>query len=191
MIKSIFNFLIIFSALVIFSCTKTEKQIHISNNKNIEKAFFSYDEIEYYHNKRYNKLSGIGDFYDEFQKNRKDSTEFKLLIGGTPENLKDSTFVKQLSNAGFEKINLSIENQEQLKKIFVEKDREPEEKAALKPMFNDILIFRKNGKITGFSKLSFEYLQSRVIGTNANTDHFPTDAEYKEIEKILYKTLEN
>lgn len=190
MIKFIFNFLIIFSTLIIFSCTKTEKQINISNNKNIEKAFFDYDEIEYYHNKRYNKLSGVGDFYDEFQKKRKDSTEFKLLIGGTPENLKDSTFVKRLSNAGFEKINLSIDKQEQLKRIFVEKNREPEEKAAIKPMFNDILIFRKKGKITGFSKLSFEYLQSRVIGTNSNTDYFPTNAEHKEIEKILYKTLE-
>lgn len=190
--NTVYKFSVFSFILIIFSCNKAKKQVDTSNNKNIEQAFFDYNEIEYYHNNRNNKLFGVGDFYDEFQKNTKDSTEFNLLIGGTPKNLKDSSFVKNLKKAGFEKIYLPAEKQKQLKKIFVEKDRKPEDKVALKPMFNDILIFRNNGKITGFSKLSFEYLQSRVIGTDSNTDYFPTDAEHKEIENILYKqSLEN
>lgn len=180
-----FSFLIII--LIIFGCSKTEKQIIISNSKNIEKAFFEYDEVEYYHNNTDNSLLGMNKYYEEFEKNSKDTLEFKILIGNTPESLGDSSFVQKLTKNGFEKINLSKEKQDRLKRIFVEKDRKPEIKAGLKPIFNDILVFRKNGKITGFSKLSFEDLQSRVIGTNSNTFYFPTDIENREIEKILYK----
>ena len=72
-------------------------------------------------------------------------------------------------------------------KIFVDKNRKPEPKDAMKPIFTDILIFKKNKKIVGFSTLSIKNLQSRIIGSESNSDYFPTNSEHQQLEKILSK----
>ena len=166
-----------------FSCKK-ENPKAIEQNLN---AFFDYNEIDYYHNDIDNSLEGSLEYLKNMGKTKIDTLKFRVLIGEIPESKTDTAFVNKLNEIGYKKINLSEEKQNALKKYFVNKTRKSEPKDALKPMFNDILIFRNNGKIVGFSKMSFEYLQSRVIGSKFNTDHFPTNIEHEEIRKILYE----
>ncbi len=175
--------------LTILSCKKNnvEKTVQKISPERIVKPFFDYDEIEYFHNDVNNSLEGASEIYRKLENRKIDSLEFKILIGNIPENSTDTTFVKKLNQIGYNKINLSKEKQNELRQIFVEKSRNSEPKDALKPIFNDVLIFRKQNKIVGFSKLSFKYLQSRIIGSKLNSDYFPTNAEHKQIEKILYE----
>jgi len=181
--------LILIFLLGILSCKENksvQKNIEKSDTENFAKPYFEYNEIEYFHGKIDNSLEGLSKIYDKLDQKKIDSLEFKVLIGRVPENVADSGFVKKLNQIGFHKIPLSEIKQSELRKIFVEKNRVSEPKDALKPIFNDILIFKKNGRIVGYSKLSIKYLQSRIIGSKLSSEYFPTNSEHKEIEKILY-----
>ncbi|MBW8362021.1 MAG: hypothetical protein K0M56_07540 [Kaistella sp.] len=178
-------FLVFF--LMVLNCKKnsSEKPIQkITVEQNIQ-PFFDYDKIEYYHSNIDNSLNGLNEIYDKLEENQIDSLQFKVLIGNVPENNIDSGSVNKLNQIGFRKIPLSDKKQNELKVIFVAKNRKSEPKDGLKPIFTDILVFKKQNKIVGFSKLSFKYLQSIIIGSKLNSGYFPTNAEHQKIEKIL------
>ena len=181
--------LIVILFLGILSCKK-ENATKISGkteSTTVNKPYFNYDEIEFFHNDVNNDLNGLSEIYDKLEEKKIDSLEFKVLVGGVPESVADSAFVNKLNQIGFYKIPLSEYKQNELREIFVEKNRNAEPKDALKTVFKDVLIFRKNKKIVGFSKLSFKYFQSRIIGSEFNSDYFPTNFEHKKIEKILFE----
>lgn len=181
--------LIVVLLLGILSCKKenAKEKSGKTESATINKPYFNYDEIEFFHNDANNDLNGLSEIYDKLEEKKIDSLEFKVLVGSVPESIADSAFIEKLNQIGFHEIPLSEKKQNELRKIFVEKHRNAEPKDALKPIFNDVFIFKKNKKIVGFSTMSFKYLQSRIIGSEFNSDYFPTNSEHKKIEKILFE----
>jgi len=175
--------------LIIFGCNKTIENRDNENStasKGNAQPFFIYDNIDYYHKIFELNQSGTESYYNENVTTELDSLKFNVTVGRIPQRLSDTTFIKDLDKIGYTKIHIPVEKREELGIIFTKKNRPSEPKDAVKPIFYDILTFRKNNKIVGISKLSIKNLQTRVIGSKYNTDYFPTNAEHKKIEKILY-----
>ena len=55
------------------------------------------------------------------------------------------------------------------------------------PNYKDILILRRNKKIIGMAKISFECLKHQMIGERYNDSNFGKSGEFKELQKILHQ----
>lgn len=86
-------------------------------------------------------------------------------------------FKKKINSTKFEALN----------KIFIEKPYEEGSARACIPVFRDILIFKKNDKITGMMKICFNCHQYRILGTKANTDNFGSYGDYLLLWDIIIK----
>lgn len=109
-----------------------------------------------------------------------------VLTSYTPESLKDSVFVAQLEDIGYNKKVLPDSINESLNKIFSERAYDEDYAApACMPYFRDVYVFRKNNKITGVAKICYGCGFSYFTGTDAVTQNFGRHNELKHLEKIV------
>ena len=73
-----------------------------------------------------------------------------------------------------------------LNNLFREKEIEDVSVTSCEPIYNDILLFKKNSKVTGIVKICFNCWQYEIIGTIANTETFGQGKDNMELKKILY-----
>lgn len=150
------------------------------------KKFFDYNEIDYYQIET--KEDEITELDQNQGKSKIDKLKYDLVIGETPESINDLDFLNYMDKVGYLKKKINPSNFENINKIFVEKPEEEMVVAACVPVFRDILVFKKNGKITGIAKICFSCHQYRMIGTNANTENFGSNNDYSQLGNILDKT---
>lgn len=147
------------------------------------KYFFDYDHVDYYYaDYGPEKLS---ESYDKRENSLLDSIQFKVITGSTPENIQDTFFIGKLEKLGYKKTVLDAGKVTELRKYFVEKKVKKISRDACKPVFRDILIFKKRDNITGIAKICFDCNQQRIRGTQLNTDNFGGDGDFESLQKLL------
>ncbi|KMQ62072.1 hypothetical protein ACM40_07100 [Chryseobacterium sp. BLS98] len=177
--------------LLLINC-KDQKQ-NITADPKIEQSvmseikygenFFDYNEIDYYQIET--KEGGITELDQNQGKSKIDKLKYDLVIGETPESINDLDFLNYMNKIGYLKKKINPSKFGNINKIFVEKPEEEMMVAACIPVFRDILVFKKSGKVTGIAKICFDCHQYRMIGTDANTENFGSDNDYSQLGNIL------
>lgn len=152
----------------------------VSCNK--EPFFSNFDTIEHY---QLNKNS-----YSHFQNQlieKKDSTFIKIIQNDEfPLNIKDTTFITILDSDKFIKQNFSKEEIQTFKTLFNNKTFTQVYTTACEPLYRDILILKKQNKITGIVKICFECKMNYIVG-NQNFNNVG-GIEDVELEKFFKKS---
>ncbi len=146
------------------------------------KYYYDFDEVLYYKTaKDFDDLVAI----DKKEiKTLKDSITSKLMTD-FDEAVSYDVAAVYLDSIGFEKKVLPPSKHAALREIFREKISNISETTVCEPIYRDIYVFKKNGKLAGIAKLCYSCGQSRFIGTNANTENFGMDGEFGTLEKIV------
>ena len=190
------NILLISIGLLLIGCNKNEVKpkkgesqkveivdpveafdAHLTINEN-KIPFYYFDQIEYYKS----HLS----FEEQKHLRRNDTIGFKVLMKRYPEKLIDHTFFKKLSQ------NYTLENIEpklndSISGIYSEKYSGEGLFPACDPFYRDILIFKKENKIVGISKICFECGLHWTIGSKRNVLLFGQKGDFEKLEKMLSK----
>lgn len=168
--------------------TETNQKTNINNEISKIKygnKFFHYDEIDYYHIEK--EEGEIKDLIEAQDKSKIDRLKFEVIVDETPDNLQDKDFLNHMDEIGYSKKKIDSTKFEALNKIFIEKPYEDGTARACIPIYRDILIFKKNDKITGMMKICFNCHQYRILGTKANTDNFGSYGGYLLLWDIISK----
>ena len=174
---------IVLLLLIILSCKSTE-----------ESAFFDFDSVKYYSlNKNKEK-----ELIENNRKGIKDSILNNILYSEFPDKLDNGVFYKTINFNGFSKFEISQKDVEYLRNdVFVKKVslKMFESVKACAPEYRDILIFKKNNKISGLAKICISCGQFYFISSKKEiqTKDFGTEQEYESLAKLFntYKKIQN
>ncbi|SFN09558.1 hypothetical protein SAMN05421738_106182 [Algoriella xinjiangensis] len=189
--------ILIFLLIFIFVVNCKQKRIETENpqiseaNNSIKntkidygKNFFDFDEVDYY---------SIVINEDDATKlldnhiSKLDEKRYNLIMNPQfPGLLSEIKLIGNFQELGFKKSTIRPDKFSKLNKIFIEKSEQDGISAACIPIFRDILIFKKENKITGFTKICFDCHQYHIIGTNADTKNFGEGQDYEKLGEILY-----
>lgn len=174
-------------------CCKSEiknpnniKENIVQKNKETEKGniFFDYDEIDFY-NINFEEGRAI-ELIENREKSNIGKLKYEIILGETPENIKDTAFLKHIKEVGFIHTKIETDKFKSINKIFIEKYISDDYAFACAPVYRDILIFKKKGEIIGIAKICFSCQQNIIIGTKANTINFGHNGDYGKLRRILY-----
>lgn len=152
------------------------------NNKN---QYFQFDTIEYYH------INVTNGYIDTSMKEEHPTVNQQILLSllfynNYPANIREANKL-DLTNAGYAKQSLTAEELSLLKGIFSKHDAKHMGAPACAAVYNDILVFKSKGNVTGFAKICFTCHQHYILGSKYNTNNFGQSGEYEELEHILLK----
>lgn len=188
-----FLFLLI-ATTVLISCNKKDAngEIDPEHPELLDKPipFFDFNSVIYYHLDITKKeLETI------VKKKRIERTDDNRLLVDMlygrefPESLNDTTYISNLEKVYPIKINVPDKNNERIRNIFSEKYKGNFSVTACGQEFRDIILFSKNGKITGIARICFGCGQSRILGTTQNTDGFTRGDDWNTLQKLLKEML--
>lgn len=158
----------------------------ISCKSKEEKMFFDFDRVEYY---SLNK-SQEEEMDKSHSKGIDNTIEDKIFYDDYPEKLSDVIFYKAINSGGFSKFELSQKDTAYLRNdIFIEKSSSKmfEYVKACAPEYRDVLVFKKNNKISGIVKICLSCGQFYLISSKKeiNTEDFGTEKEYESLAKLF------
>ena len=145
--------------------------------------FFDYDQIDYYHN-------NFKDGPEAFErlnnyKTEIDSIKWLVLVGDTPADISDTSFIDQLEKIDFTKKSIDKSAFSKIDEIFREKKVDILEAHACVHIYRDVLAFKKHDKIIGIAKICFSCGDHIIRGTTLNTNSFGQEGDYANLEKLL------
>ncbi len=147
------------------------------------KPFFLFDAIDYYVSD-YDEAK-IGELYDNQSRSKTDSFKMGILIGDIPDSSTDGAFIAMLEQVGYRKEVMASAKFKEIDGIFMEKQTSENLATACIPVYRDILVFKKEGKVTGVAKICFSCGAYQIKGTTAHTANFGQDGDYGKLERIL------
>ncbi|MGB3453280.1 MAG: hypothetical protein WBA59_05600 [Moheibacter sp.] len=153
------------------SCISTLKY---NENKN----FFEFDEVLHY---------STDD--NSVQANKKMEAFKDLYYGNFPRSLNQDisfSFESDLIKFGYVENIIPSNKNNQINKIFSERRLKNGRTIMCLPKYRDILIFKKDRKITAIVKVCFECEKCQIIGTEKNTMSFYTPKNFRKLHKVLY-----
>lgn len=180
------------SIFVLIGCKKNDNLENKSSKVFVPKygkLFFNYDEVNYYNINISENDAIILDSLSAFSEANK--LKFQIISDEFPQKLSDINFEEKLQSIGFKKKIINKKDFEKLNKIFVEKTYQDGIAFACIPIFRDVLIFKKNKKLTGFAKICFDCHQYIILGNIGKTDNFGNDQDYENLGKILNQYSNN
>lgn len=154
--------------------------------------FFDFDAITYYH---IDITAGqIADILDKEDMQAEDmqTEDDKILLnllGEKPKKIDDTISLHQVEQYYPVKIDIKGDKINLFKDIFTEKYKEPDWGTACAANYRDILIFKKNGKVTGIANICFGCFLFNITGTNVNTKGFGQDGDMQKLHDLLKKEL--
>lgn len=143
--------------------------------------YFDFDQLEHYTS----EIDELKLLEDESNLTENQMLQNQILLGDTPQDSKDTTFIKQLETIGFERKNIPVNKHQAIKELFREKQHAESEFTLCLPIYRDLIIFRKNGEIVGIAKICFDCDRHQIVGTAAKTDEFGQSGDYSTLAKIL------
>lgn len=135
------------------------------------KKFFNYDQIDYYYDKDKEIFSIV-----------KDENNFN----GLP-SIQNSQYGNYLIKDGYKIYHVDQSKFNEVDDIFIEKEIFEPVFSKCMPIYRDVLVFKKKGKIIGIAEICFTCGQNIINGTHANTENFGQKGDYEKLEKILLK----
>lgn len=179
----------LFFSLTYLGCNAPVQKQQTENLPRSEKKedgeFFDYDEIDYYTSEV--QESEINVLYDKRDKSKLDSIKFGVILDEIPHDLVDLSFVAKLDKMGFSREKIEPTKFQEINKVFMEKTSSEHLVTSCIPIFRDILIFKRNGKILGTAKLCFDCNKNQINGSKGNTENFGQDGDYARLETLLKK----
>ena len=174
--KYIYSFL----CFVLISCVIQQSKVPLKKETNFalgENEIVKFDEIYYYK---------IDKSFDEFylsnhHKSKKRKAIYDIVYGNTPRTVSDTLFVKDLEKYHYDKVVLDASKYQKIAKIYAYGSIKYD--VACKVIFRDILVFKKNNKIVGISKICF--------GCGWETTFFNQKSYYNLISMNKFDELEN
>lgn len=149
--------------------------------------FFDFDKVTYYHN----DLTD-GEFADLIEKEdsitKSGDDLVRAITSDIPEKLNDTLITNIKDNYPL-KIEIPEKDLPFLKNIFMEKYKDRDWGTACEPMYRDVLVFRKNRKLTGIVKICFGCSIFSFSGTKANTGGFGLNNDLYNLHKLLDEKL--
>ncbi len=106
-------------------------------------------------------------------------------IGDIPDSSTDGAFIAMLEQVGYRKEVMASAKFKEIDGIFMEKQTSENLATACIPVYRDILVFKKEGKVTGVAKICFSCGAYQIKGTTAHTANFGQDGDYGKLERIL------
>ena len=139
-----------------------------------------FDEIVYYKiNKSFNTF--------RFKYKKKHSPKEKLideiLNGGTPRTVSDTLFVKDLEKLNFHKQKLDVAQYPKIVEIYKRGSRRYDTSCV--KTFRDILVFKKNNKIVGMSKICFDCGWETTFFNEHRYSNLIDITYFEELENLL------
>lgn len=162
--------------LVLAGCDKEVRQQ--------QSYFFEFDAVDHYKSLATN--SEIRKLLISVITNKSDSLKGNLLLDDYPYKLSDTSFIGELKHIKFEKVIVSKGKLDTIRELFKDKKYKTYNFFACIAEYRDILIFRKNKKITGIAKICFGCGQHVIIGAKINTENFGQGGDYKKLRSLLY-----
>lgn len=136
-----------------------------------------FDEINYYKLDKY-----FDEFYlKNYHKSPKRKIIYNIVYGDTPKTVSDTLFVKDLEKYHFHQAHLEISKYQKIAEIYANGSIKYD--VTCKVTFRDILVFKKNNKIVGISKICF--------GCDWETTFFNENRYYNLVSIDKFKELEN
>ena len=164
---------------LLFSCNSSKNN---SENKDGD-YFFDFDELVHYRIEIDENV--LLEKEDDQNISPEEQLQIDLIIMDEPNSIVDTSFIAELENIGFEKKQIEKDQFEKINEIFREKEVDEAIAYSCIAVYRDILIFKKNNKITGMAKICFSCDQNRIYGTSANTINFGQEGDYGKLNKIL------
>lgn len=158
--KKVFKFLIVFAVFYIpyYFYTRTN---------------FEFDEAFHYSitNEKSEKVDRINSIYE-------------VIYEDYPYKMKELGFIYNLERNGFVKKTIPVDNHSELRTVL----RSQFGMGFLfstkcLPIYRDIIIFKKNNKVSGIAKICFECGQHQFIGNSLDDSNF---YNYDGLEELLY-----
>lgn len=149
-----------------------------------DKPFFDFDEAYLYQisSKESNKFFG-----DDKSTTQTEKEEFNKIafIYSYPTALDDKWYFEKIETYYPKKQKIDKSKLKELSNIFTERKEEMTEAMACDPIFRNVFIFKKEGKVVGISKICFDCLEHHTVGTKRNTNHFGSNNEFEKLEKLV------
>lgn len=109
-----------------------------------------------------------------------------LLNDYLPEkSLNDKILINDIENLYPQKKIINKSKFAILSNIYSEKYHGDYALAACEPYYRDILIFKKQHKIIGISKVCFECYLHSTIGSTQNTEQLGQNGDYAKLQDLL------
>jgi hypothetical protein len=124
----------------------------------------------------------------ESKKRKTDAEKLQLalLLDYTPDTLSDTGILSGIEKLGFVKQEVPRTKFGELDRIFCERKHKDPIALSCIAIYRDILVFRKNGRITGTTKICFGCLQHVIAGTTRNTSEFGQSGDYNKLKFLLH-----
>lgn len=155
-------------------------------DRKICRPYFQFDAVEYYSIVISDTdLSGME---MKEKKSRKEERLLDVLIEEYGDSSIDSKHLKGLQGLGFTKHELGAGQIEALRSIFCERVYDEFVTTACSAVWRDILLFKKQGELTGTAKICFECDQSSFNGTSRFTGQFGGSGEFNLLRRVLARS---
>ena len=170
----------IFLCFALIGCGVQKSNVLLKKETNFalgENEIVKFDEINYY---KFDKS------FDEFylinhHKSSKRKAIYDIVYGNTPKTVLDTLFVKDLEKYHYHKKHLENSKYQKIAEIYANGSRQYD--VTCKVTFRDILVFKKNNKIVGISKICF--------GCGWETTFFNQKRYYNLVSIDKFDELEN
>ncbi len=150
--------------------------------------FFDYDAIAYYATD--NDGRELRDPVPDKSVSLLDSLKGGVLLGDIPGNIADTFFVGKLEQIAYKRRRISPSMFSAVDKIFTVKKESPVETTTCIHVYRDILVFRKNGWITGIAKICLGCNAYQIRGAQTSTAGFGSANDYEQLEQLFQKQEE-
>ena len=111
---------------------------------------------------------------------------YKISHGDSyPKSLDDKWFFEKIEKYYPRKQKIERSSLKELSNIFTERKEKKTIFGACDPVYRNIFIFKKEGKVVGISKICFGCLEEYTIGTKRNTENFGSHKEYEKLKKLV------
>lgn len=157
--------------------SKDEKEQSAAKTKIICNPYFEFDEVDHYSIQI--EEPEIWKTYEK-KKKTKDEKRFIEII------LQDTIITTEIEKSGYLKNVISKEKFQSLNSIFCERKHKNSFSTTCIAFYRDVLIFKKQGKITGSAKICFECYRGIISETEYNTAEFGASGDYGRLKKLLY-----
>lgn len=146
--------------------------------------YFTFDEIISY------QAGFENAFADTLRANAhrspEDSIRASILLGQSPQTTEDTAFIASLESMGFRKKKVDTALHREIAFIFSQKPNLGSVKANCPVvLYQQLLIFKKEGRVCGMAKINFRCTQQQITGTSAKTDYFGQNGDYERLEELL------
>lgn len=173
--KTLKNFALV--ALFVFMGCKPEIE------KELSVAFFDFDEVYHYQISEKEERN----IYNTYNENDSIRIQFSMVVNGDslPSSLNDNWFMQKLEKFYLKKQQLKGDKIDSLSTIFSSSLKEKSVSTTCEPIYRNVFIFKKQGKVVGISKICFDCLMEHTIGTKVSTRNFGSKNEYERLKKLV------